>query len=961
MKTTYKSPTACHVFSFSTDDTTLFPVIPLPEPGTIRTQVDLQGWAIEALSPNTTLLTLLDQSDPKGWSNKSSIPSQMIAAVAGMGDFSIRVGGPPMPTRIMGAKFVRSRYDQEKSIFRLDYETSPSPSSLSNSAASDAVNSTPSELEVRTTAENVIHMQASPNESTPVPTHMELPSVGDEASISSGLSATSPMSVPSTSSVVECELRCDLDTWALSLDVIVDPAPQNVTCLKRHKLANGGGLWLTIEHDAARIADECVALVIRKGGSSSKDKGSVIVNGVKIRVDIEDLPEHEVKTLAKQKRIKPTRIPLDQPPVHTILRRRGTEDDSTNPTIKAGEAKGWVAYAAPLSRWFSSAATQVASTRVTAPASSALMVSDIAHVPLPDSPPPMHTAFEALARVRELHSQSISDGWALVSEKNIAVYRKYDPRISSKIAIHKGQLVIEGYGAEDIAAIVSSTSSRMYWDDRTDSVLRLDSYGSGCETSFVVTKAGFPFRDRGFYVASLNGRVTPTSGSSPQNVVVSRVRTKSTTSPEGRGRSPTRRSKPSTIICVSTSDATTTPSRYSHPKINPFNLPIGQVLVEGWVLETLDPYTSENLSIPSTRCTLISAIDLAGSVPFAYSMSHNVNNIRSILSLERYIKGRAPPPYSIIPAPSLTLDNTEDEDLSTSDGQLLSWHLSQPDEFHTLLSAIYSPEDNTYRAALVLNVQKPKLANAESAPPFSTSASAPDSDRPSTPSRSLAPSQPNTSAREFDNDTRSSTNSQSLSRSTTAFPPPRSHTLSTSFILWSPSQLTLQDNKPHDAVVCEIVIDAALYKTGCIVQLASQILAAENSLPFDQFLTDPTESPLPFQSIVCPLPSSALNSSSSKRYLLIITLPTAQYFDPSIHDPLTGKATNPPPKPEWLFTLEEYGALVNVLIKPAAGRKFGVMVGESTVYPAGSGYSPPKGRLLLPEPRWSEVWPHLRR
>ena len=66
LKTVYKSPSTVHVFAFSADDPNLFPQIPPVDPSVIRTQVDLQGWAIEALSPNTTLVTLLEQSDPKG-------------------------------------------------------------------------------------------------------------------------------------------------------------------------------------------------------------------------------------------------------------------------------------------------------------------------------------------------------------------------------------------------------------------------------------------------------------------------------------------------------------------------------------------------------------------------------------------------------------------------------------------------------------------------------------------------------------------------------------------------------------------------------------------------------------------------------------------------------------------------------------------------------------------------------
>ncbi|KAI0251782.1 hypothetical protein BJV78DRAFT_1282241 [Lactifluus subvellereus] len=73
-KTVYKSPTTAHIFSFSADEPNLFSNIPPIEANTIRTQVDLQGFAIESLSPTITPLTLLEQSDPKRWTNKTCIP-----------------------------------------------------------------------------------------------------------------------------------------------------------------------------------------------------------------------------------------------------------------------------------------------------------------------------------------------------------------------------------------------------------------------------------------------------------------------------------------------------------------------------------------------------------------------------------------------------------------------------------------------------------------------------------------------------------------------------------------------------------------------------------------------------------------------------------------------------------------------------------------------------------------------
>jgi len=60
LKAVYKSPTTIHVFASPAGDLPLFPSIPPILPPTIRTQINLQGWSTEALSPTTTLVTLLN-------------------------------------------------------------------------------------------------------------------------------------------------------------------------------------------------------------------------------------------------------------------------------------------------------------------------------------------------------------------------------------------------------------------------------------------------------------------------------------------------------------------------------------------------------------------------------------------------------------------------------------------------------------------------------------------------------------------------------------------------------------------------------------------------------------------------------------------------------------------------------------------------------------------------------------
>ena len=202
----YKSPTTVHVFSFSADDPYFFTSLPPPGPGIIRTQVDLQGWAIEALSPSTTQLTLLKQSDPNGWANKAlTIPSQMVATAAGVGEFVIKCGGPPVVTRLSSARATEMRYEHEKGLFRVAYVG----------------------IEGRRSRTSPGGGGSGPN------------GPGGDAECASTVPGSSLMHT------IKCEIRCDMDTWAAALDI--DPPPQNVGALRRHWLSEGGsGLWVPL-------------------------------------------------------------------------------------------------------------------------------------------------------------------------------------------------------------------------------------------------------------------------------------------------------------------------------------------------------------------------------------------------------------------------------------------------------------------------------------------------------------------------------------------------------------------------------------------------------------------------------------------------------------------------------------------------------------------------------------------
>ena len=876
LKTVYKSPTAIHVFSFSADDPYLFSSIPSVDSNTIRTQIDLQGWAIEALSPTTTLLTLLEQSDPKGWSNKASIPQQMVNMIAGIGEFAIKCGGPPFVTRLAGAKTNEVRYDHERGNFRVEYE----PAAGRRAPVSNA-------------SDGVTEENNNP---------------------------TSPSLVP----IIECELRCDVDTWATSLDIIVDPPPQSLSCLRRHRLSSGGGgLWLTITHDAMLTDDDRILVIVRRGMGVGKEKSLVMINGTKVPVDVEELPESEIKLLSKQKRNKPARIPLDQPPVMGAIRRRKAEWDADGksdaaagstlgPTTSTSGVTLTPQFSSPLTKLFTTAFEQASSTTQIAVSVISPAMGVGKEINLSSSKPPMQYTFEALSWLQQSQARATSNAWTLVNDKGVAVHRKFSPEISPVIPVHRGEKVVEGVSAEEVASVVTSYGCRKQWDDRFDSVHHLEGFGAECYTSFMVSKSGFPFRDRGFYLASVMARARNYAPASHGDG------THNDHSNDSRN----------AIFCVSTSFSPDSVSNFSLSKYNSHGLPIGRVYVDGWILETLDPYTTENYAIPSTRCTRIVAVDYAGSLPAAVNSSINYNLARSILAVETYMKKVSPLPIMRLPAPGLILAEKRHDEPFT----ITSWKLRRRDENHLLVTSSYAPESRAYRSVLLLTTSSavsriPNFKSDESnsgsnrlqRSSVSTNSS-PDlkqeSSSPSSPTPSLSPPRHRSM----------STVSVSLEH---AGPHERLRSSSSAFTVKG------EVRQSTDLLVAEVVVDSKLYPNGYDVRLRSHIREDTKHITMRPTGIDSTDDhvlPLTYAVYTIPaspLHSSGLNADRPPRHLLRLSLPTAQYQISTVEDPLTGELQSAPPKPQWLFDLEEKGALVDIEIQPveaSADRSTGMRV-----------------------------------
>ncbi|KAI6164482.1 hypothetical protein EDD17DRAFT_1691754 [Pisolithus thermaeus] len=895
LKTVYKSPNTIHVFSFSADDPYLFPSLPPPDPSVIRTQVDLQGWAIEALNPTTTQLTLLEQSDPKGWSNKAmTIPSQMVAAVAGVGDFVIKCGGPPVVTRLAGARATDMRYEHEKGTFRVAYEC----------AAGRRGGSSPGGAGSNATSGNT-----------------------EDGGNDSGSS-------PSSLHTIECEIRCDMDTWASALDIVVDPPPQSVIALRRHRLSEGGGgLWLTFTHDALFAADERLLVIVRRGPmASGRDKGVVMVNGARVSVDVEELAETEIRALSKRKRIKPLRIPLDQPPVVSVIRRRRAEWDADESTSSDGVSmtkpptpdpveqpqpkssvstlpSGWLSasrFSSPLASFWSSAVDQATSTTQSAVAAVTPSATTTAIASVPSSSMvPMQHVLEALHWLRESLTHQ-EDEWTLVTDKGLSVQRKLIPEISPAIPVHKGEKVIEGVSAEEVSSIVTSYDCRKQWDDRFGSATILESFGAGCHTAFVVSKCGFPFRDRGFYLSSLMARAKL-----PQ--------TNFDGTPGETGLSQDHRN---VIFCVSASFHPESVSSFSSEKYNSYAFPIGRVFIDGWILETLDPYTKENYTIPSTRCTRMVAVDYAGSIPIAMNSMINAALPRSILAVETYIKGASPLPLTRLPAAGLVLTESKNAEVAatgvvaTTGGESPSWKLKRRDENRTLIGSTYDPTTRTYSSSLLLTMSsQPRLEDMTPRVPrvlTGTTGTTPEAHQGG---RTEYAATSNPSERE------QPSSSPARSRST-------ERTRSSAFTLKG------ELKQSTDLVVAEVLVDSKLYPEGYSVQITSSLREGSKFLSFpaasamtqtpdgSTFRTPQTLLPITaslYTVPASPLHSSGLNADRPPRHLLRLALPTAQFQISTVQDPLTGETRSAPPKPQWLLELQNKGFIVQIEIGPSSG------------------------------------------
>jgi hypothetical protein len=606
---------------------------------------------------------------------------------------------------------------------------------------------------------------------------------------------------------------------------------------------------LTIEHDPVSLGDEKVVITVKRGVSAPGQKTLVTCNGHKVKIDYEEMSETDAHLLQKQRRSRPTRAPLDQPAaLGTLRKRQSTMDISlaatpTETPVIPTPSTAYARLASPLARWYNVAAE---STRA-------------AIIPMALAPPPpasiagstpIDAAVRSLAQLSRMHADRDGEstdpfGWQPVSERDgLKIEKKLVSHVSESFPVYRAGRILEGFTAEEVSAAVSCLKK----DERYDKPQRLESYGHGVSTSQVSAHTTFPFRSRSMLVATVVARA-----------------------PDGPPPSPSIHPSTSlsTIFHASTSAFDPSSIGFDPAKYNPLVLPNGNIVLEGWILETIDPYSHEQYAIPSTRCMYVAAADYSGNIPLSVNNMLNASLPRSILAVESMLKTKGPPCRAQTPNMSIMMP-----EMSTTG----PWALEGSDADKAGVDERIEEDDYSLTVTV------------------SPSASSGQGDKWE---GGLMPTLRH-------NESRTSVTS----------------TRSTIIDLGEDIR-----RGRRDLVVCEIFIGHGMIKQGADISIRGIALpvALHSSRTSESIMSydlPQQQLDLPFNvSIIALAPSvlqsASLDPSAVARHLLRVTLPTSEYEAP-ITDPLTGKSA-PAPRPRWYLDLLNDGAVVQLKMKNRKG------------------------------------------
>lgn len=360
--------------------------------------------------------------------------------------------------------------------------------------------------------------------------------------------------------------------------------------LLRHRLSErGSGCWITLEHTfensgaAADVLDEQLLVTVKFQRHASdaslglRDRSAVWINGEKMKVDVEEMKEEQVKELKAKKRIKNPALLLDR----TVGSQRPGHRTRPSSVLDTDEVRSIIAAAPPI-------------------------INSVA--PLPPQPP-MHYAFEGLAWLQSFYSD-LSAGsdsteatadWLILShtENNspLRISKRIEPRLSAAYPLYRVERTIPNVAGQDVMELVSSTNwpIRQTWDDRLSGITTLFDFQHGGTLSAWTAKSNFPLRSRVGHIASARAHLlVPAARSSKK--ATSRVLFSASASFPLEKMPYVRSAEPA----GGTTELDT--SMYNASKLSEFS-----VYLEGWIVETIDSLGDEDDDAPSvlphTRCT----------------------------------------------------------------------------------------------------------------------------------------------------------------------------------------------------------------------------------------------------------------------------------------------------------------------------------------------------------------------
>ncbi|TPX55157.1 hypothetical protein PhCBS80983_g05550 [Powellomyces hirtus] len=238
-----------------------------------------------------------------------------------------------------------------------------------------------------------------------------------------------------------------------------------------------------------------------------------------------------------------------------------------------------------------------------------------------------HSAKSAVGKLMKINSTS--NNWALVTSLRSGLTVHKRTVSTSGFPMMKGVKVIEGFSSQEVFAVIKAFGCRKIWDDLLENGRRLEYCGEGVDVSYITLQSFFPMSRRDLVAIGKDEILSPSNNGPP------------------------------TIVTAASSVSETLLSSEGLSSIARETNVRGNLLLSGWLLEPIDPYTAQQHPIPSTKATFYYQADLGGSIPTSLYGFLVGNAPKHPARVEAYLKEHGVPPY--VAWPGITKTDPEEE------------------------------------------------------------------------------------------------------------------------------------------------------------------------------------------------------------------------------------------------------------------------------------------------------------